>query len=191
MIAHLCGTVETIEDEYIVLDVGGVGYQVFIGKIPDLSIGGNLKLHTIQQFKEDGVTLFGFATQTECKLMQTIMAKVSGVGGKTALGILRNLSPGQIADAVIYEKPHVFQAVPGIGAKLSQRMVLELKDAMGQVQVQSRALPVGGDMMDEARAALRALGFSMGEVERALAGLGKTEKSAEDIIKTALGKLSR
>lgn len=189
MIAHLNGIVDSIEDDYIILDVAGVGYQVFIGKVPDLSIGGQLKLFTIQQFKEDGVTLFGFATQTECKLMQTITSKVSGVGGKTALGILRNLSPGQIADAVIYEKPHIFQSVPGIGAKLSQRICLELKDAMGQVQV--KTLPVGGDMVDEARAALRALGFSMGEVERALSGLGKTEKSAEEIIKTALGKLSR
>jgi Holliday junction DNA helicase RuvA len=191
MIAHLNGIVDSIEDDYIILDVAGVGYQVFIGKVPDLSIGGQLKLFTIQQFKEDGVTLFGFATQTECKLMQTITSKVSGVGGKTALGILRNLSPGQIADAVIYEKPHIFQSVPGIGAKLSQRLCLELKDAMGQVQIQAKSLSVGGDMVDDARAALRALGFSMGEVERALSGLGKTEKSSEEIIKTALGKLSK
>jgi holliday junction DNA helicase RuvA len=189
MISHLVGTVDSIDDDYIVLDVGGVGYQVFIGKVPDLSLGATIKLYTIQQFKEDGVTLFGFGTQTECKLMQTITSKVSGVGGKTALGILRILSPGQIADAVIYDKPHVFQSVPGIGAKLSQRLCLELKDAMGQVQTKS--LPIGGDMMDEARAALRSLGFSIGEVEKSLSGLGKTEKSAEEIIKTALGRLSR
>ncbi len=189
MIAHLDGRIEQIEDDSIVLDVNGLGFEVQIAKIPGLAIGAQTRIYTVWQFKEDGVTIFGFSSPGESKLFKAICAKVSGVGGKTALALLRGLTPGQIADAVVHEKAHVFKAIPGIGQKTAERIVLELRDMMAEVSY--APAPVGGDKVDEARAALRSLGFSIGEIEKALSGLKPQSMTSEDIIKIALSKLSR
>jgi len=187
MIAHLKGIVELIEDEYLVLDVGGVGYRVFYASIPDLHIGSELKLHIIFQHKDDGITLFGFNTTQEATLMRTIQSRVSGVGGKSAMMIMRSLTPGQIADAVMNERPEVFKTVHGIGKKTAERIVLELRDVMSKLPVVPGQLPASGSI-DDARAALRALGFTIGEVEKSLDGIDR-ELSSEDIIRKALEKL--
>ncbi len=189
MIAHLDGRIEQIDDESIVLDVNGLGFDIQIANIPELSIGLQIRIYTVWQFKEDGVTIFGFATPGESKLFKTICAKVSGVGGKTALAILRGMTPGQIADAVIHEKTHVFRTIPGIGQKTAERIILELRDMMAKVSYAPS--PIGGDRVDEARAALRSLGFSIGEIEKALSGLKSQSMTSEEIIKTALSRLSR
>ncbi len=187
MIAHLKGTVEHVEDEFLVLDVHGVGYRVFHAVIPELAVGKELKIHIVHQQKEDSVTLFGFNTAQEATLMRTIQGRVSGVGGKTAMMIMRSLTPGQIADAVMNERPDVFKTVPGIGKKTAERIVLELRDIMSKLPVVPGQLPASGSI-DDARAALRALGFTIGEVEKSLAGIDR-ELSSEDIIRLALEKL--
>lgn len=188
MISHLDGKIDAIEEDTITIDVGGIGFEVYVAKIPGLSEGAQMLIHTVWQIKEDGVTIFGFATRQESELFKTITSKVSGVGGKTALTILKSLSPAQIAEAVIHEKAHVFRAISGIGPKMSERIVLELRDVMSKMTISS--VPSGGDEMDEARAALRSLGFSIGEVEKALSGVKAHDLKSEEIIKVALGKLS-
>ena len=189
MIAHLDGTVESVEEDIAIIDVGGVGYEVHIGRILGLTEGVKMRVYTVQQFKEDGVIVFGFGSPDEVKLFKTITSKVSGVGGKIALSILRSLTPSQIADAVVHERSHVFRAIPGIGPKMSERIVLELRDVMASVAFTTTS--ISGDQVDEARVALRSLGFSIGEVEKALSGLKQKELTSEEIIKQALGKLSK
>ncbi|HOO97452.1 MAG TPA: Holliday junction ATP-dependent DNA helicase RuvA [Caldisericia bacterium] len=191
MIAHLEGRIDLIDDEFIVIDVGGMGYRVFHGNIEGLQLGRTIKVHIVYQQKEDGVTLFGFGTSQEANLMRTIQGRVSGVGGKSALMILRTLTPSQIADAVINERPDVFKTVHGIGKKTSERIVLELRDVMSQIPIGVGVeRTTASSAIDDARAALRALGFTIGEVEKALDGIGK-ELSSEEIITAALEKLGR
>jgi len=191
MINHLDGTIEDFDDEVVVLNVNGIGFEILVGRVSGVEIGKSLRLYTVWRFNsEDGYTIFGFETPQESKLLKTITSKVSGVGGKTALSLLKTLTPGQIADAVIHEKAHVFRAVSGIGPKMSERIVLELRDVMAGMPVQPGSIGKS-DEIDEAREALRALGFSIGEIEKAFDGIKGKGASSEEIIKHALSRLSK
>ena len=187
MIAHLKGIIEYIEDDFLILDVGGVGYRVFYGMIPNMQTKASLKLHIVYQHKEDSVTLYGFATRQEATMMRTIQSRVSGVGGKSAMLIMRTLTTTQIADAVLNERPEVFKTVHGIGKKTAERIVLELKDVMENMPIVPGQLPKSGNI-DDARAGLRALGFTIGEIEKSLEGVNR-ELPSEEIIRKALERL--
>ncbi|MCI8336916.1 MAG: Holliday junction branch migration protein RuvA [Peptococcaceae bacterium] len=130
MIAFIRGTIIDQEIDSVTLDVGGIGYQVLIPiqqMTGSLQTGKELALHTYLQVKEDSWTLFGFANKEQLQIFKMLIS-VNGVGARTGLAILNLLSPVQIAVAIGNGDYKVFNQVPGIGNKISQRIVLELKE---------------------------------------------------------------
>ena len=171
MIAFIRGMIIDQEIDSVTLDVGGIGYQVLIPiqqMTGTLAIGSELALHTYLQVKEDGLALFGFAQKEQLHIFKMLLS-VNGVGARTALAILNLLSPSQVAIAVSSGDYKVFNQVPGIGNKISQRIVLELKEkikAFGEsaapIDFQEETATIGGDaaMLQEAMLAMEQLGYS-------------------------------
>ena len=132
MISYLKGSLEAKNIDSIVVEVGGVGYKVFMSrntmdKIGEL--GEVVKVHTYMRVREDDISLYGFCSNEELKMFEQLIS-VSGVGAKSALTILSNITPSKFALAIISGDVGALKSLPGIGAKSAQRMILELKDKM-------------------------------------------------------------
>jgi len=127
VIASLNGTVRAKGLGFCVLEVGGVGFHVLVPAIlaDRASVGETLFLNTVMVVREDGFTLFGFSDIEQLSLFDHLRS-VSGVGPKTALGVISNLSPGEIANSVADDDPTAFQRVPGVGAKTAKLIVVTL-----------------------------------------------------------------
>jgi Holliday junction DNA helicase RuvA len=190
MISRLRGEVVTRSATGIVLDVGGVGYLVN----PTASArrraerGGEVVLETYLQVREDVLQLFGFADVAERELFELLLS-VQGVGPKVALAIVSGSSPEELRRAIALEDTARFQAIPGIGKKTAERVVLELKEKLGSVgQVDdSHRSGDNGKPHLVARDALVELGYSLTEAEQALAGTDP-EAPPEERVREALKK---
>ena len=175
MIASIRGEVIAIEEENVIVDVGGVGYRVFCPLVMmqgQYGMNQEIFLYTHLVVREDQWTLFGFLTQEELTLFCHFIG-VSGIGGKSALGILNQLTARQIAGAMGAGDAHPFEKVSGIGKKTAQRIVLELKDKIAKLPIAGAEAPVGdvtarevGD--NDAVAALCQLGYSRTEAKKAV-----------------------
>lgn len=176
MIALIRGMIIDQEIDSVILDVGGIGYQVLIPiqqMTGTLAIGSELSLYTYLQVKEDGLALFGFAHKEQLHIFKMLLS-VNGVGARTALAILNLLSPSQVAVAVSSGDYKVFNQVPGIGNKISQRIVLELKEkikafgeAVTSIDLQEETVMEGGDaaILQEAILAMEQLGYGSKEAD--------------------------
>lgn len=172
MIAKLSGTLDSIAEGYVVLNVGGVGYRVFcsaktIAKLPPL--GGSVSLLIETQVREDHIHLFGFYDATEQQAFG-FLTVVQGVGAKVALGILSALSPSEIQMAVMTGDSKAFTRAPGVGPKLGVRLVTELKGKLGTLGKNESMVPlaVGGRVVEtgvlsETVSALVNLGYARTE----------------------------
>jgi holliday junction DNA helicase RuvA len=190
MIATLSGKVEELGLDYAVIDVGGVGFQVFIptSTISNIgSIGSEAKLHIHLYVREDTLTLYGFATSQELILFK-ILINVSGLGPKLALAMLSAMSVEQLSMALAAGSSELLTSIPGIGKKMAHRIILELKDKIAAGLVTSaEALPSAGSA--EVIAALTSLGYSTSEAARAVASLSleTADLPLEEKVKQALG----
>ena len=136
MLAYIKGTLEMKMTGYIVIDIGGLGYKVFMSEVGIEKIGNigeTVKVHTYYKVREDDISIFGFNTLEELKMFELLIS-VSGVGAKTALTMLAVCEPSEFALAVISEDVKTLTAIPGIGAKSAQRIILELKDKITKEQ---------------------------------------------------------
>ncbi|HEX9956098.1 MAG TPA: Holliday junction branch migration protein RuvA [Fibrella sp.] len=194
MIAYLDGTLAYKEASYAIIDIQGLGYEVFISLQTYSTLPGGgapVKLFIHHNFREDNQTLFGFASADEKALFRELIA-VSGVGPNTALGMLSAMSPQDLRLAIMSENVRAVQAIKGIGAKTAQRIILELKDKMKK----SGMLPgtptyrqqAGNPVREEALAALIALGFPRPSAEKSVDDILNADSSlsVEDIIRKAL-----
>lgn len=189
MISFLQGKIEFAGDKYVVLNVGGVGYKVFVSsetlrKIPQKS--GQVKLWNHMHVREDALELYGFLNLNELDLFETLIG-VSGVGPKTALGILTVGSIDSLRRAIASGDANYLTRVSGIGKKTAERVIVELKDKMS-----GKGILVGAPELKEemdALDALAALGYSQREAREALAEVPREITSAEKRIKEALKKL--
>jgi Holliday junction DNA helicase RuvA len=182
MIARLRGRVVARRLDGVVLDVGGVGYllQTTLRALRKAQGGEEVTLDTYLHVREDALQLYGFAEPAERELFELLLS-VSGVGPKVALAILSSSTPADLRRAIALEDTTRFLAIPGIGKKTAQRVVLELKEKLGAVEE-------GGEAPGEelvARDALVELGYSVPEAERALAGTDP-ELSPEERVRQAL-----
>jgi Holliday junction DNA helicase RuvA len=182
MIAQLRGRVVARRLDAIVLDVGGVGYLVQPTQraLQNAKRETEVTLDTYLHVREDALQLYGFAEAAERELFELLLS-VSGVGPKVALAILSGSTPGDLRRAIALGDETRFVAIPGIGKKTAQRIVLELKEKLGPVDV-------GGEFPAEelvARDALVELGYSVPEAERALAGTDP-ELPPEERVRRAL-----
>lgn len=186
MIAFIRGTIIDQEIDSITLDVGGIGYQVLIPvqqMAGSLQTGKELALHTYLQVKEDSWTLFGFANKEQLQIFKMLIS-VNGVGARTGLAILNLLSPAQIAVAIGNGEYKVFNQVPGIGNKISQRIVLELKEktkAFADEEAQ------GEFTFDDGDNTLQAVGLQ--EAILAMEQLGYSGKESATLIRKAKKRL--
>lgn len=164
MISRLRGTAVGRSGDRIVLDVGGVGYSLAVTPTASRLAegGGEVALETYLHVREDALQLYGFGEPAERELFEHLLA-VSGVGPKVALAIVSGSPPADLRRAIALEDTARFEAIPGIGKKTAQRVVLELKEKLGTVTEPPATGHLG------AREALVELGYSVVEAERALA----------------------
>ena len=130
MFAYIKGELAQKQIGYVVIDVGGLGYKIFMSEnaIDELGkLGEQVKVHTYYKVAEDDISIFGFRTQEELRMFELLIS-VSGIGAKTAITMLNAIEPSQFAIAVISNDIDTLKRIPGIGAKSAQRIVLELKD---------------------------------------------------------------
>jgi len=172
----------------IVLDVGGVGYLVnpTAGARRKAEPGGEVVLETYLHVREDVLQLFGFAEAAERDLFELLLS-VQGVGPKVALAIVSGSSPDELRRAIALEDTVRFQAIPGIGKKTAERVVLELKERLGTVADAGDPTPLAPKPHLVARDALVELGYSLAEAEAALAGTDP-EAPPEERVRQALKK---
>lgn len=190
MIASLEGVVAQVAGGHIVLEVGGVGYRVFLGPntLASLAAGGRVKLHTHHLVREDTQALYGFRTTEELAFFELITT-VSGVGPKVGLAIVSSRPVADLQLAILQGDDAVLTAVPGVGKRLAGRIVLELRE---KVDAAGAAAGPDGGGEAEVVAALEALGYSAREgreaARTAVAGLSPSA-SLEDRVKEALKAL--
>jgi len=178
MIARLRGKRAGLSAAGLVLDVNGVGYLVHATPSVLRQTGEELTIETYLVVRADAMQLYGFATAEERELFVHLLG-VSGVGPKVALAIVSGSTPVDLRRAIALDDTARFEAIPGIGKKTAQRVVLELKEKLGHVT------PAGGSVL--AREALVELGWSVVDAERALAGVDP-ELSVEEQVRAALRK---
>lgn len=187
MIASLEGTVAAIGDNYLVIMVGGVGFQVYVldNVLHSLSgLGIHVRLFTHLHVRENDLTLYGCASQEELEIFRLLLG-VSGIGPKIALAVLSTLSPQSLRTAVTQEQADVLAQVPGLGLKTARRVIFQLKDKMALGE--SLAAPPLTDQDAEVIAALTSLGYSVVEAQTALQSLPHdADLSLEERIRLAL-----
>ena len=205
MLAYVKGELAQKQIGYVVIDVGGLGYKIFMSEpsIDEIgNIGDIVKVHTYYRVSEDDISLFGFNTQEELRMFELLIS-VSGIGAKTAIAMLACIEPSQFAIAVISNDIDTLKKIPGVGPKSAQRIVLELKDKMKKEQQiaeltnasleqksKVKKIIVADSKVQEATDALQVLGYTKKDVEKALEQIDTSDLSVEDIIKRALRELS-
>ena len=193
MIAYIDGKLTHKDPTFVIIDVGGVGYQikVSLNTYSSLPAGERCRLHTFLHIKEDAHTLYGFNTVAEKELF-LLLISISGVGPNTGLMILSSLSVEEVQQAIVREDVRTIQHVKGIGAKTAQRIILELKDKVKKdVMLSEVGTPAAAHNTNRAEAlsALVTLGFAKNVAEKTLDSIIKREGgslSVEELIKFAL-----
>ena len=199
MFAYIKGSLEMKSIGYIVIDINGLGYKIFMSQNNIDSIGelhNIIKVFTYVKVREDDISIFGFKTQEELKMFELLIS-VSGVGAKSALVMLSCIEPSDFAIAVISNDVKVLTKVPGIGNKSAQRIILELKDKLKEEQLEeklkdsSKRLKDNSENINEAIYGLMVLGYSKKDIEKAFEHLDIDNLSIEDLIKKGLILLSQ
>lgn len=199
MIDFVRGTITYIEADYAVVDVGGIGYRVYVSNPYALMNQEDVTLFTHQHVREDAILLYGFLTREEQSLFRKLL-DVSGIGPKVALGILSGSRPEQVVSAIQREDLAFLVKLPGVGKKTAQRIVLDLKDKLQGFDEVLEAEPSAAATLErppstpweEAKQGLLALGYTETEVDRAwslLAESVKDNESVESLMKKALQAL--
>ena len=186
MIATLHGKLQSRTDDSLIVNVGGVGFRVRVpsSALANLgAVGGDVMLFTHLHVREDDLSLYGFATEEELRLFETLLT-VSGIGPKVALGVLSSASADTLRIAIAQGNLDVLTAIPGIGKKTAQRLVLELK---GKIDV-SGLSEVGelSSLDEDVMNALINLGYSAAEATRAARSVPSSAQTVEERVRTAL-----
>ena len=203
MFAYIKGNLEVKTNGYVVIYVNGIGYKIFMSEtaINKLGqIGEIVKIHTYVRVREDDISIFGFNTNEELRMFELLLS-VSGIGAKSALVILSNVSVSSFALAIINNDVNLLKKLPGIGPKTAQRVILELKDKLKkeneivanedrEVSDTIKAAIIDDEKIAEATAALKVLGYTGKEIEKALEKVD-ANLSVEDIIRKGLLNLAR
>lgn len=194
MFAYIKGSLEMKFKNYVVIDVGGLGYKIFMSEnsIDSLgNIGDIIKVFTYYKVREDDVSIYGFKTQEELRMFELLLS-VSGVGAKSALVMLSCIEPSEFAIAVISNNIKLLTQIPGIGTKSAQRIILELKDKLKSEQSseqieESKAKSAKiNENVQEAISGLMVLGYSRKDIDKAFEHLTVETLSVEDLIKKGL-----
>ena len=204
MFHYISGKVVAMDQNLTVIDANGVGYALFstANSQAELKIGESGKLFTYNVIREDCFDLYGFSTLSEKRTFEMLIG-VSGVGPKAALSILSSNTPEQLAMAILSEDEKAITVAQGIGKKIAQRVILELKDKIakntplfsaggsGAVRLPANAAEIGVSTVSDATAALTVLGYGAAEISFALRDVDLENLKLEEIIRQALKNLSK
>ena len=197
MFSYIKGTLEIKTLNYIVIDVNGVGFKIFMSESAIQRLdetGKNIKIYTHMQVKEDDISLYGFITNEELRMFELLIS-VSGVGAKSAINMLSSITPSKFALAVISNDVKTLTKIPGIGTKSAQRIILELKDklktedSITKDDIEIKNSIIEDNKLEEAIQALKVLGYTRQEIENVIHKIDITNLVVEDIIRKALGYL--
>ncbi len=197
MFSYIKGTLELKTLNYIVIDVNGVGFKIFMSESAIQRLdetGKNIKIYTHMQVREDDISLYGFITNEELRMFELLLS-VSGVGAKSAINMLSSITPSKFALAVISNDVKTLTKIPGIGTKSAQRIILELKDKLKTEEsitkddIEIKNSIIEDNKLEEAIQALKVLGYTRQEIENVIKKIDTTNLSIEDIIRKALGYL--
>ena len=199
MFAYIKGSLEIKFKNYVVIDVGGLGYKIFMPENDINSIGeiGEIvKVFTYYRVREDDISIFGFKTQEQLRMFELLLS-VSGVGAKSALVMLSCIEHSEFAIAVISNNVKLLTQIPGIGPKSAQRIILELKDKLkaeqSEEQIEESKIKSAkvNENVQEAISGLMVLGYSRKDIEKAFSHLTVETLSVEELIKKGLILLSK
>ena len=202
MFAYIKGLLEMKSSNYIVVDINGLGYKIFMSQNNIESIGeinDIVKVFTYVKVREDDISIYGFKTQEELRMFELLIG-VSGVGAKSALVMLSCIETSEFALAVISNNIKLLTQVPGIGTKSAQRIILELKDKLKAEQseldeekLENAKLKSSktNENVQEAISGLMVLGYSRKDIEKAFTHLIVDELSVEELIKKGLILLTK
>lgn len=210
MFYYIEGKLAHLDYGFAVVDAHGVGYKLTITQTtyeampPHLSIdeAPTVRLYTYMAVREDGVELFGFASEGELEAFKLLIT-VSGVGPKAAIAILSVFSPDKLAITIMNEDTKAISKANGIGAKTAARIILELKDKIAKSYAEAPtsvgasvgsgavSMPAGSSKLSDAQSALVVLGYTKSEIIAALRGVDISNKETDEIIRLALKNLSR
>ena len=199
MFYHIDGTVREMEPGLAVIDCGGIGFalNVTANTLAGLKLGERAKLYVSESIGENNFDLFGFLDKSERRFFELLIS-VSGIGPKAAMSILSHTTPEGLALAIISGNEKALTVAPGIGKKIAQRVILELKDKVSKEMSSSgpelpsfTAAPVqaGGSAVNDALAGLAVLGYSSAEIAPVLKKLDTQDMTAEQIIKAVLKQM--
>lgn len=200
MLAYIKGSLEMKFDNYVVIDVGGLGYKVFMSEkaIEEIgNIGDIVKVHTYYRVREDDISIYGFLSNEELKMFELLLG-VSGIGAKSAITILSNITPSSFALAVITSDTSKLVKIPGVGAKSAARIILELKDKIKTIEAKSQETSnqlqeaiIDDTKLQEAISALQVLGYNRKEIEKVFEKMDIETLSLEDMIRKGLSILAK
>jgi Holliday junction DNA helicase RuvA len=199
MIAYLNGKIAQKTPEYVILDVGGVGYKVIVSvatidRLP--AVGEEAKIYTYQHVREDAITLYGFSAEDEEGLFEVLLS-VSGIGPKTALSITAGMSVASFVEAITLGNIESFSGIPGIGRKTIEKMMVDLKDKVKKIRplkIADRGAGARAGLFEDAVMALVALGYKQNEAGGAVAKVVSSSDGnlkVEDIVRGALRLLMK
>jgi len=201
MFAYIKGKITYKRNEYVVVEANGIGYKIFTSLSTIQSVGAvgeEVMMYTHLYVREDIISLYGFSTQEELSMFELLIS-VSGVGPKVAVSLLSSVTPSKFSLAVITDDIKTLTKAPGIGKKMAQRIVLELKDKIRKEQLvaadgaEEEGVLTGSEnsRIPEAISALMVLGYTPLEASRAVSAVYSDDMDLESIIKNALKGLVR
>lgn len=191
MISYLNGKILNKSQNYVIIKVGDIGYQVFVNSamFADLEIGQDVEVYTHQYVREDSLDLYGFKSMEDLEMFELLLS-ISGIGPKSALGVLAVSNVEDVKESIARGDSSLLTKVSGIGRKTAERVVLELREKIGNLKLETGDLKSGtgsasGDEID----ALMALGYSMTQARDALRAVDSKIKDSGERIKQALKKM--
>ncbi len=190
---YITGKIVKIEDEYVVIDNGGIGYRIFTSRysINNLKIEDITTMYLDLNLREDGIYLYGFTSEDELNLFN-LLRLVSKIGPKVALSILSSLKPNEVKSAIYNNDIESLTKVPGIGKKTANRIILELKDRIkGEDIIEEVGTRLDEDHLQVAIEGMMSLGYTKGEVLKVVRDLDISQMDTEQIIREALKRLSK
>ncbi len=196
MFSFITGTIEEKENNLVVLNCNGVGFELNVSEttIYELpNIGEVATLHTYMAVREDAITLFGFATKEE-KAVFLKLTSVSGIGGKMAITILSAMPVTNLIDAIVSENIRLLSSVKGLGKKTAERIIVDLKNTFDDLQLSissNNSISITSNVVEESIETLVAMGLTRFNATQIVKNVAEQEDTTEEIIKKCLKNLSK